>query len=114
MSARYSYERYLQAVPADWNVNSISEISTVVGGGTPSRDVSQFWRGSIPWVTPGEVSSEASIHISATRENISKEGLRGSGATLLPPGSLMITTRATLGARTINIVPMTTNQGFKS
>lgn len=114
MSARYSYDRYLQAVPADWNVNPISEISTVVGGGTPSRDVSQFWRGSIPWLTPGEVSSEESIHISATRENISKEGLRGSGATLLPPGSLMITTRATLGARAINIVPMTTNQGFKS
>ncbi|WP_189396551.1 restriction endonuclease subunit S [Janthinobacterium lividum] len=95
-------------------MNSIAEISTVVGGGTPSRDVGQFWRGSIPWLTPGEVSSEAAIHISATRENISKEGLRGSGATLLPPGSLMITTRATLGARAINTVPMTTNQGFKS
>jgi len=108
------YDRYLKALPADWKINAISEIATVVGGGTPSRDVSQFWRGSIPWVTPGEISSRASVHISSTRENISMAGLRGSGAMLIPPGSLMITTRATLGARAINLVPMATNQGFKS
>lgn len=54
------------------------------------------------------------MYLSEARESISAAGLAGSGATILPAGSLMITTRATLGARAINTVPMTTNQGFKS
>lgn len=49
-----------------------------------------------------------------TNEHISVSALSSSGANLLPPGSLMVTTRATLGARAINAVPMATNQGFKS
>jgi len=114
MPADSSYAAYLRDLPQDWQTAPISEVAKVVGGGTPSRDVAQFWRGAIPWATPGEVSAEASAYLSETRECISAAGLAGSGATLLPAGSLMITTRATLGARVINAVPMTTNQGFKS
>ncbi|WP_413818022.1 restriction endonuclease subunit S [Pseudomonas viridiflava] len=65
-------------------------------------------------MTPGEVSRSATKFLYGTNEHISASGLAGSGANLLPPGSLMITTRATLGARAINVVPMATNQGFKS
>lgn len=104
----------MRDLPTDWQVERISVMAKVVGGGTPSRDVSSLWGGEIPWVTPGEVSREGSAYLSETRERISELGLAGSGATVLPPGSLMITTRATLGARAINAVPMTTNQGFKS
>lgn len=114
MPVEVGYAAYLRDLPADWQSAPISEVARVVGGGTPSRDVAQFWRGSIPWVTPSEVSSENAVRLSDTREHISAAGLAGSGATLLPAGSLMVTTRATLGACAINAVPMTTNQGFKS
>lgn len=111
---RHQYEAFLLQLPADWDQQEITQLGTVVGGGTPSRDVPSFWRGSIPWVTPGEVSGEASKLLHDTQDHISPSGLAGSGANLLPAGSLLVTTRATLGARAINAVPMATNQGFKS
>ena len=114
MPAESGYAAFLRDLPPDWPVAPIAEVARVVGGGTPSRDVGSFWNGSIPWVTPGEISAETAVFLNETREHISPAGLAGSGATLLPAGSLMITTRATLGARAINLVPMTTNQGFKS
>lgn len=110
----HEYQRFLQRLPADWGRKEIRQLGTVVGGGTPSRDVPSFWRGTIPWVTPGEVSGKATKLLHDTNEHISASGLAGSGANLLPVGSLMVTTRATLGARAINAVPMATNQGFKS
>jgi type I restriction enzyme S subunit len=108
------YQRFLQTLPMDWDRKEIRQLGTVVGGGTPSRDVPSFWQGGIPWVTPGEVSGNATKFLYATNEHISATGLAGSGANVLPTGSLMVTTRATLGARVINAVPMATNQGFKS
>lgn len=114
MPAERGYSALLRSLPLDWPTAEISAVAKVVGGGTPSRDVPGFWGGGIPWVTPGEVSGEGSMYLSGTRESISAVGLAASGATIVPTGSLMITTRATLGARAINTVPMTTNQGFKS
>lgn len=111
---RHQYEVFLRQLPADWDQQEITQLGAVVGGGTPSREVPSFWRGSIPWVTPGEVSGEASKLLHDTQDHISPSGLAGSGANLLPAGSLLVTTRATLGARVINAVPMATNQGFKS
>ena len=110
----HTYQRFLQRLPKDWDRKEIRQLGTVVGGGTPSRDVPSFWRGAIPWVTPGEVSGNVPKFLRGTNEFISAAGLAGSGANLLPVGSLMVTTRATLGARAINAVPMATNQGFKS
>ncbi|EOV0939452.1 restriction endonuclease subunit S [Pseudomonas aeruginosa] len=111
---RHQYEAFLRQLPADWDHQEITQLGAVVGGGTPSREVPSFWLGPIPWGTPGEVSGEASKLLHDTQEHISPSGLAGSGANLLPAGSLLVTTRATLGARVINAVPMATNQGFKS
>lgn len=110
----HEYQRFLESIPNDWDLKEIRQLGTVVGGGTPSRDAPSFWLGSIPWVTPGEVSGNATKLLYDTNEHISAAGLAGSSATMLPAGSLMVTTRATLGARAINAVPMATNQGFKS
>lgn len=114
MQPLHEYQRFLQRLPKDWDRREVRQLGTVIGGGTPSRDVPSFWRGTIPWVTPGEVSGNATKLLYDTNDHISASGLAGSGANLLPAGSLMVTTRATLGARAINAVPMATNQGFKS
>lgn len=110
----HQYQSFLQRLPTEWNRHQIRQLGTVIGGGTPSRAVPAFWRGAIPWVTPGEISGNASRLLIDTNEHISAAGLAGSGANLIPAGSLLVTTRATLGARAINAVPMATNQGFKS
>jgi type I restriction enzyme S subunit len=113
-SAEHPYQAYLDQIPNDWTIRTLGDLATVVGGGTPSREAKSFWNGDIPWVTPGEVSKEQSKYLKRTAEQITALGLGSSGANLLPAGALLVTTRATLGARVIAAVPMATNQGFKS
>lgn len=112
--ARNEYAEFLSAVPDRWSKVKMREVGRIVSGGTPSRDAPSLWGGGIPWVTPGELTALPTKEIETTAETISVAGLAGSGANLLPANSLLITSRATLGARAVNTVPMATNQGFKS
>ncbi len=97
-----------------WEEVTLQDFGEIVAGGTPSRGNSSYWSGSIPWVTPGEIKSLNSKYLRDTREKITREGLAASAAKLLPVGSLLVTTRATLGEVAIAAVPVATNQGFKS
>lgn len=102
-------------IPEGWEVKSISEVAKVVSGGTPSKQVSEYWEnGTIPWATPTDITSNDNKYISTTQLMITESGLRNSSANLLPEGSVLMTSRATIGPRCINTVPMATNQGFKS
>jgi type I restriction enzyme S subunit len=111
---RNEYAEFLGAVPDRWSKVKMRDVGRIVSGGTPSRDAPSLWGGGIPWVTPGELTALPTKEIEKTAETISAAGLAGSGANLLPVNSLLITSRATLGARAVNTVPMATNQGFKS
>lgn len=111
---RNEYAEFLSAVPDRWSKVKMRDVGRIVSGGTPSRDAPSLWGGGIPWVTPGELTALPTKEIEKTAETISAAGLAGSGANLLPVNSLLITSRATLGARAVNTVPMATNQGFKS
>src|SRR5437870_1769372 len=104
----------MKANPADWDDVTIEGFGEIVGGGTPSRGTPSFWNGSIPWVTPSEITALCGKYVRDTREKITPDGLAGSAAKLLPEGSVVVTTRATLGETAIAAVPLTTNQGFKS
>jgi len=108
------YQQLLAELPCDWSTLPIEEIGEVISGGTPSRDNPRYWGGEIPWVTPGEVTGFGRKHLEETDEKITTEGLAQSGAKLLPPNSLLVTTRASLGAAVLNAALATTNQGFKS
>ncbi|SEQ02973.1 type I restriction enzyme, S subunit [Ectothiorhodospira magna] len=108
------YPQLLSELPSDWSILFIEEIGEVISGGTPSRSNPRYWGGEIPWVTPGEVTGLGRKCLEKTDEKITTEGLVRSGAKLLPPNSLLITTRASLGAAALNAAPATTNQGFKS
>ncbi|WP_081042844.1 restriction endonuclease subunit S [Aeromonas veronii] len=108
------YKKIINSIPKDWEVKSISELGIVIGGGTPTRDISTYWNGNISWITPGEVSKLNNKFVVNSVDKITEQGLYASGANLLPEGSLLVTSRATLGARAICSKPMATNQGFKS
>ena len=97
-----------------WSMKQLRELGRVVNGGTPASEEASYWNGNIPWITPSEVSQVRSPQIASTERNISALGLKNSSAELLPIGSLIVCTRATVGASCINSVPMSTNQGFKS
>ena len=108
------HDEWLASLPADWEQVPISELGDLVSGGTPKRSEPSFWGGDIAWVTPSEITELRSKWLYDTREHITAAGLAGSGARLLPTGSLLVTTRATVGAIAIAARPVATNQGFKS
>ncbi|GAA1739003.1 restriction endonuclease subunit S [Microcella frigidaquae] len=92
----------------------LSDIAEVVGGSTPKSGVAELWDGDIPWITPADLSKNADLVISKTARTISDQGLRSIGNRLLPPGAVLLSSRAPIGLVGIVGVPMATNQGFKS
>lgn len=100
--------------PHDWVRTPLGQWGLIISGGTPSRNVPSFWNGEHPWVTPGEITKLSGKYISSTLETISRAGLEASAAFPLPANSVLVTSRATIGAVAINTVPMSTNQGFKA
>jgi type I restriction enzyme, S subunit len=111
---RSRHKEFLRMVPEDWDQARIDEIGVVLAGGTPSRGQPSFWNGDVPWVTPGEITQLDGKLLLETTERITRRGVAGSAATMLPVGTLLVTTRATIGALAIAGVPLTTNQGFKN
>src|SRR2546425_8896628 len=88
-------------------------IAQVDSGGTPSTANPEYWDGEVPWLTPKEITGfEDGLFISRTDRMITRQGLAQSAAKLFPPGTVMLTKRAPVGAVAMNAVPMATNQGF--
>lgn len=102
------------AIPSTWSWKPLRELAKIVSGGTPSRDNQAFWNGNIPWVTPTDITRHAGLYLHQTDECITEKGLNSSSANLLPPGSVLMTSRATLGESKIATCHVATNQGFKS
>ncbi len=101
-------------IPVDWEVVRLGDVCDVIGGSTPSTKNNEYWGGEIPFATPTDITSLQGREISDTKQSITQEGLSSCGARLLPVGSVLLTSRATLGACAINTKPMATNQGFAS
>lgn len=106
--------RGTEAVPGTWREVRLGEVVEVVGGSTPSRAQEDYWGGDIPWVAPSELTDLPTRYLECSREGITEEGLRAAGLRLLPAGSVLLTTRATIGVTAINATPVTTNQGFQN
>jgi len=99
-------------IPVDWELATIGDICDVIGGSTPSTKNKIYWGGDIAFATPTDITNLKGREISETKLSITPEGLSSCGSHLLPTGSILLTSRATLGACAINTKPMATNQGF--
>lgn len=97
----------------DWNSSEIGNVADTCSGGTPSTSVSEYWDGPIQWLTPTEINSK---YVHNSKRTITSAGIANSSAKLLPIGALLLTTRATIGACSINNFDgdVSTNQGFQS
>lgn len=100
--------------PDGWRIAQLGHVAEVVGGSTPSRTRPEYWGGDIPWVVPSELTELAGRYLQDSRESITADGLKFAGLRILPVGSVLLTTRATIGLAAINALPVTTNQGFQS
>ena len=98
-----------------WGVKRLEELTVIRSGGTPSTRRAQFWDGGIPWCTPTDITAlKGQKYLLATERTISRLGLESSSAEIIPSGSVVMTSRATIGECAINRIPVATNQGFKN
>ena len=92
----------------------MGDIASVTGGGTPSTSNPLHFNGTIPWITPADLSHHIGKTIAGGDRYISEEGMEKSGAKWLPQGTVLFSSRAPIGYVAIASRPVTTNQGFKS
>jgi type I restriction enzyme S subunit len=97
-----------------WPSRPIEECCEIVSGATPSTSEETFWDGDVCWATPKDLSELEGPYITDTPRKITQAGLASCAATILPPESVLFSSRAPIGHVAINTVPMATNQGFKS
>ncbi|AZH27290.1 restriction endonuclease subunit S [Haloplanus aerogenes] len=102
------------SLPTDWEIKRLDEVATVQGGSTPSTDKDEYWGGDIPWATPTDLTELQGNTISDTEDKITEAGLESTSTHVLPPYSVLLTSRASIGKCAVNTVPMATNQGFQS
>jgi type I restriction enzyme, S subunit len=94
-----------------WRKAAIGEVCEVVNGGTPKTGVRAYWGGPHMWITPAEMGRRDDPHVGGTARRLTDAGL--AAANLLPPRSVILSSRAPIGHLVINTVPMATNQGCK-
>jgi len=97
-----------------WCERPLGDLAEITSGGTPSREIAEYWGGDIPWVTPTDITACQTNYLFSTADKVTKKGLLNSSAKVLPAGSILFTSRATVGISRIAGVPVCTNQGFKS
>lgn len=96
-----------------WEIKKLSEICEIFNGGTPDTTVPKFWDGENLWITPKDMGKLESIYVDETFRKITDEGLKNSSAKILPPNSIILSSRAPIGHLAINTKTISTNQGCK-
>ena len=107
---------WLKNIPNHWRVDRLKDCcDKITGGGTPKSSVSEYWdEGNIIWVTPTDFSKTKSKFISDSVKKITSLGMKKSSANLLPKGTVIMSSRASIGEVKICDNELTTNQGFVS
>jgi len=97
----------------EWEIKKIGDVCDVMNGGTPDTKVKQYWNGSNLWITPKDMGRLTSIYVNDTERKITDAGLKNSSAKMLPPNSVILSSRAPIGHLAINTKLIATNQGCK-
>ena len=91
----------------------IEEVCETLGGGTPATGDRRFWdEGEILWFSPTDLTKHNSIVLLDSDKKITELGLQKSSAKLVPPKTILMTSRASIGYFGLINKPASTNQGF--
>lgn len=96
----------------NWEYKRLGDICDVIGGSTPKTEISEFWNGSLNWFTPAEISDKK--YYASSERKITEEAVKATGLTLMPPGTVLLTSRAPIGKVGIATGCCYCNQGFKN
>ena len=95
-----------------WEYKKLGEVANIVGGSTPKTNIEEYWGGEYYWVTPAEL--DGSKYIDRTVRSITSKAIEKTNLTLLPYGTVLLSSRAPIGKVCITQAPMYCNQGFKN
>ena len=98
----------------EWIEKTLGELGDIVGGATPSTKHEEYYGGDIAWITPKDLSLLKGRYISYGERSITEAGLASCSAQMMPPNTVLFTSRAPIGYVAIARQSVCTNQGFKS
>lgn len=101
-------------IPEGWGVKKLGDISQIVNGATPSTDNDDNYGGNIKWITPKDLSDQKCKFVSSGERNLTKIGYDSCSTTIVPQGSILMSSRAPIGLVSIATNEVCTNQGFKT
>ena len=104
---------WIGKIPEGWKIKDTKRLFKVVNGSTPSTSILDYWDGDIIWITPEDLSKSNKYVINSERK-ITSEGYKSCGTTLVPPNSLILSTRAPIGYAALTSSECCTNQGCRS
>lgn len=107
-------EKLKREIPEGWEVKEIGEIAEIVNGATPLTSDDTNYGNDIIWITPYDLSNQKNKFIVKGQRSISQKGYDSCSTTLLPKGSVLMSSRAPIGLLAIANTELCTNQGFKS
>jgi len=103
---------WLGEIPEHWEVKRVKDIFSVINGSTPESSKENFWDGEINWITPADMLDFGQIGEGS--RSIAKDGYLSCGTTILPIGSIILSSRAPIGKVNLSTQKLCTNQGCKS
>ena len=105
----------LGPIPEGWCVGKLEDIGDIIGGGTPSKAVAEYYtKNGIAWITPKDLSVSHLKFTAKGETDITELGYKNSSAKIMPRGSVLFSSRAPIGYISIAKNDICTNQGFKS
>jgi type I restriction enzyme, S subunit len=112
---RDSGVEWIGEVPKHWVYKKIKHLVTFISGGTPSKDIRDYWAGNIPWVSPKDMKRR---YLSSAIDGITEKALKRTNLKLLNPGCVLIVVRGMILSKKIPVaistVPLTINQDMKA
>ena len=101
-------EKLKREIPANWRGSNICVLADILSGGTPSKAVSEYWNGSIPFFGPTDY--KGGVFQLSTEEHITENGLTHCASSLFDIGTIMLTARGSIGKLVVVGTPMAMNQ----
>jgi len=96
-----------------WEIKKLGDVCQILNGGTPDTTIPKYWDGDNLWITPKDMGKLKSKFVEDTFRKITNDGLKNSSAKILPPNSIVLSSRAPIGHLAINNKSLSTNQGCK-
>jgi type I restriction enzyme, S subunit len=101
-----------EGLPEGWYLKDLGEVLTKIeGGGTPTRNIPEFWGDEISWATVKDLTG---IYLTKTEEKITYKGLNESSSKLIPANTIIIATRMAVGKSVVFNCDVAINQDLKA